>query len=66
MADRPKPPDGCDSWLDAVLSETPGSYVIPQRWQAYAREELEELRNELVLFKATAKQEEAVHVHTTT
>ena len=52
MAERPKPPEGYDSWLHACLC---GQYIVPARWQRYARAELEELRGERAMFKAFAR-----------
>lgn len=54
MPDRAKPPCGYDTWLDWCLSD---EVIVPlsdnvKRW---CRAELEELRNELALFKATAE-----------
>lgn len=64
MPDRPKPPAGYGTWAEWCLTGV-AAWIGPQAI-AYALEELKELRNELELFKATAKQEEAVHVFTTT
>ena len=56
MADRPKPPAGYGSWLDACLSHPSGEwFVFDRREWEHARAELEELRNEL----ATAREKAA-------
>ena len=62
MEERPKPPDGFDSWLDRLFRRVesaigrmpPDTQSLGASELAYARTELEELRNELALFKALA------------
>jgi hypothetical protein len=61
MPKRPEPPEGYETWLDWYLDDAEFF-----EHGGYARAELEELRNELVLLKATAKEEESVEVFTTT
>jgi hypothetical protein len=52
MAERPKPPEGYETWLDWCVA--PPIDGLGEKPREYAREELEELRNDLVLFKAFA------------
>jgi hypothetical protein len=63
-ADRPKPPAKCNgSWIewalldvgDGIAWQAPANRPRMLQYLAYAREELKGLRNELELFKATAK-----------
>ena len=57
MPDRPKPPEG-DSWIERCLTELDRHAVALDGYVCdetpYARAELEELRNELAVFKALA------------